>query len=121
MHKHMDISRKKLVSVAAVLALGVLMYLAGAGTAMKVNEMKGATLETSTGENWGLGFGAEGQTPTGTKTAEELKKMDAYYVGDTTEKVLYLTFDAGYENGNTGKILDALKKHNAPEIGRAHV
>lgn len=114
MHKHMDISRKKLVSVAAVLALGVLMYLAGAGTAMKVNEMKGATLETSTGENWGLGFGAEGQTPTGTKTAEELKKMDAYYVGDTTEKVLYLTFDAGYENGNTGKILDALKKHNAP-------
>ena len=114
MHKHMDISRKKLVSVAAVLALGVLMYLAGAGTAMKVNEMKGATLETSTGENWGLGFGAEGQTPTGTKTAEELKTMDAYYVGDTTEKVLYLTFDAGYENGNTGKILDALKKHHAP-------
>ncbi|MDD6207203.1 MAG: delta-lactam-biosynthetic de-N-acetylase [Clostridiales bacterium] len=114
MHKHMSITRKKLVSVAAVLALGVLMYLAGAGTAMKVNEMKGATLETSTGENWGLGFGAEGQTPTGTKTAEELKTMDAYYVGDTTEKVLYLTFDAGYENGNTGKILDALKKHHAP-------
>ena len=27
--------------------------------------------------------------------------MDAYYAQDTSEKVLYLTFDAGYENGNT--------------------
>ena len=32
----------------------------------------------------------------------------------TEEKVIYLTFDAGYENGNTAAILDALKKHNAP-------
>ena len=27
--------------------------------------------------------------------------------------MIYLTFDCGYENGNTGAILDALKKHNA--------
>ena len=31
--------------------------------------------------------------------------------GDPDEKVIYLTFDAGYGNGNTEKILDALKKH----------
>ena len=31
-----------------------------------------------------------------------------------TEKPIYLTFDAGFENGNTAPILDALKKHNAP-------
>ena len=30
------------------------------------------------------------------------------------KKVIYLTFDCGYENGNTEPILDALKKHNAP-------
>ncbi len=30
------------------------------------------------------------------------------------EKVIYLTFDAGYENGNTEPILDALKRHQAP-------
>ena len=37
------------------------------------------------------------------------------YIGpDPDEKVIYLTFDAGYENGNTPAILDALKKHNAP-------
>ena len=43
---------------------------------------------------------------------DELKQYDAYYAEDTEEKVLYLTFDAGYENGNTAPILDALKKHN---------
>ena len=41
----------------------------------------------------------------------ELAKFDGAYLGDTTQKVLYLTFDAGYENGCTGKILDVLKKH----------
>ena len=43
-----------------------------------------------------------------------LKKFDAYYAKKTPDKILYLTFDAGYENGNTAAILDALKKHNAP-------
>ena len=63
--------------------------------------------------NWGLGFGTAGSKPTGNTTAEELKKYDAYFVGNSQDKVIYLTFDCGYENGNTEKILDALKKHNA--------
>lgn len=41
-----------------------------------------------------------------------IKNKDAYYVGDTTRKVLYLTFDEGYENGYTPKILDILRKNN---------
>lgn len=65
------------------------------------------------GENWGLGFGGEGQKPTGNAAAEELKKYNAYFCGEGQEKVIYLTFDCGYENGNTEKILDALHKHNA--------
>ena len=44
-------------------------------------------------------------------SAEELKQYDTYYVGDGDDKVIYLTFDCGYENGNTPKILEALKKH----------
>ena len=43
-----------------------------------------------------------------------MKDFDAYYMQETPEKVLYLTFDCGYENGNTPQILDALKKHQAP-------
>ncbi len=37
-----------------------------------------------------------------------------YWIGQPDKKVIYITFDAGYENGNTPQILDALKKHNAP-------
>ena len=44
----------------------------------------------------------------------KLKEYNDYYVGDAGEKKIYLTFDCGYENGNTSQILDALKKHDAP-------
>ncbi|EKQ53578.1 MULTISPECIES: delta-lactam-biosynthetic de-N-acetylase [unclassified Clostridium] len=43
-----------------------------------------------------------------------LSENAAYYLGDTSKKVLYLTFDEGYENGNTGKILDVLKECKVP-------
>lgn len=65
-------------------------------------------------ENWGLSFPTEGQTPVGNASREELAAYNAYYTGNPDEKVIYLTFDAGYENGNTPAILDALKKHNVP-------
>ncbi len=64
-------------------------------------------------QNWGLGFGQEGTQPTGNESPTVLKEYNAYFVGDDKEKVIYLTFDAGFENGNTEPILDALKKHNA--------
>ena len=64
--------------------------------------------------NWGLSFRSEGTAPQGPASAQQLRKYDAAYIGNTNEKVLYLTFDAGYENGCTEKILDTLKKHNAP-------
>ena len=63
---------------------------------------------------WGLSFQDPGQSPQGPLSSAELKKYDAAYMCDPEKKVLYLTFDAGYENGNTEKILDTLKKHNAP-------
>lgn len=65
-------------------------------------------------ENWGLGFGAFGTKPAGNATSEEMKKQNAYFVAQGEEKKIYLTFDCGYENGNTEAILDALKKHHAP-------
>ena len=64
--------------------------------------------------SWGLSFRTEGAPPLGPAGKEQLQKYDAVYLGNTEEKVIYLTFDAGYENGATEKILDALKKHNAP-------
>ncbi len=63
---------------------------------------------------WGLSFRQEGSAPIGPASGRELARYGGAYLGDTTQKVLYLTFDAGFENGCTGKILDVLKKHNVP-------
>lgn len=63
-------------------------------------------------EDWGLSFGENGAQPIGNAFAQDLAWYDAYYVGADSEKVIYLTFDCGYENGNTEAILDALKKHD---------
>ena len=63
---------------------------------------------------WGLSFQQEGQTPIGPASITALQQYGAAYVGDTTRPVLYLTFDAGYENGCTEQILDTLKKHEVP-------
>ena len=46
-----------------------------------------------------------------------VEKYGGYYVDrryneNSEEKVIYLTFDAGYENGNVSKILDVLKEEN---------
>lgn len=64
--------------------------------------------------SWGLSFPNAGQPPTPPVSADVLAQYDAKYIGDTTDKVIYLTFDAGYENGCTEPILDALAAHNAP-------
>lgn len=72
----------------------------------------GAVQSAAANTNWGLGFHENGTTPTGNASAEFLKQYNSFYVGDTSQKKIYLTFDAGYENGYTPAILDALKKHN---------
>ena len=67
------------------------------------------TMETG---SWGLSFRQEGAPPVGNADKGELSRYDAYYLGDTGQKTVCLTFDAGYENGCTEKILDVLKKHD---------
>lgn len=101
---------RKKTAPALLLLLGILL-LGGALIGKNAGAVSTTAAVLST-ENWGLGFGAEGTQPTGNATAEKLKEYNAYYVGDGKEKVIYLTFDCGYENQNTASILDALKKHN---------
>ncbi|WP_258881794.1 delta-lactam-biosynthetic de-N-acetylase [Paenibacillus sp. sptzw28] len=45
-----------------------------------------------------------------------LQRHGAIFLGDTTKKELYLTFDNGYENGFTAKVLDVLKEKKVPAI-----
>ena len=64
--------------------------------------------------SWGLSFSQEGEPPVGNASPTALARYDAVYVGDREKPVLYLTFDAGYENGCTAQILDTLKAHDVP-------
>lgn len=50
-------------------------------------------------EDWGLSFGEPGTQPVGNASPEDLAWYDAYFMGDDSEKVIYLTFDCGYEIG----------------------
>lgn len=110
------ITKTKLIQTALLLLLLAASFLLGRGIAYvkyeKFDNLATPASGSATSENWGFGFGQEGTQPTGNATVEELKKYNTSYVGSNTEKVIYLTFDAGYENGNTEPILDALKKHN---------
>ncbi|MER2000802.1 MAG: polysaccharide deacetylase family protein [Lysinibacillus sp.] len=63
--------------------------------------------------HWGFKKATDGKSiEMDGRTVEMLKKYDAIYEGDTSKKVIYFTFDNGYENGYTESILDTLKKHD---------
>ena len=91
--------KRDLCLLAAALGTALLLTLA---------TLRSDTLETG---SWGLTFREEGSPPIGSAGQDALSGLDAAYIGDTSKKVIYLTFDAGYENGCTEQILDVLKKH----------
>ena len=100
-----------LLLLAGAFTLGSLLGIL-TGTLSPTKETSASVQSAS----WGLSFQEEGKRPAGNATIDDLKQYNAYYASDTDEKILYLTFDAGYENGNTTAILEALKKHQAPAV-----
>lgn len=104
-------SKSKVIAAAVIAAV---LFFAGRRVAAWSEDTVSVAWIEPGADNWGLGFGEEGTQPTGMATVEELKKYQAYYIGNPKDKKIYLTFDCGYENGNTEAILDALKKHNVP-------
>ena len=103
------IRKKGLIRLAGVAAAVV---IAGSALFTGAKVAEDLAIDTSADGNWGLSFQQEGQAPVTNVTAEFLSQYDGYYMGDSSEKNLYLTFDAGYENGYTAGILDVLKKHD---------
>ena len=91
--------------------LGILIGAGVVAIVLTIRILTGAAVTTG---SWGLSFRQDGAAPIAPANAAALSKYDAAYLGDTTRKVIYLTFDAGYENGATAQILDTLKKHNVP-------
>jgi peptidoglycan-N-acetylmuramic acid deacetylase len=54
----------------------------------------------------------ENRQPDFDVSLEEIKNYGAYALGNKDDKVIYLTFDFGFENGNVKKCLDALNKND---------
>ena len=112
-------SRLKSKNIIRICFLFLAAFFVGIGAAFLHDHFFSAAIPTSSEGNWGLSFQTDGDPPVGNATFDELKKFDAFYAQDTGEKVIYLTFDAGYENGNTPAILEALTKQQAPTALRA--
>ena len=91
----------------------LLILLIAVVIALAVSVSVFASSALSTG-SWGLSFRQEGAPPIGNAGKDQLRQYQAAYIGNTNEKVLYLTFDAGYENGCTARILDTLKEKQVP-------
>jgi len=66
---------------------------------------------------WGISRRENNQTPAADPGAPQLlEKYGGAYLGDTSQKVIYLTFDEGYENGYTPLILDTLRDNHARAV-----
>lgn len=60
--------------------------------------------------NWYCRHLSNGEIPPCPAEMSFISEHGGIYLGDTDEKVIYLTFDAGYENGNIEKILNTMKE-----------
>ncbi len=66
---------------------------------------------------WGISRKPDNKIPDADPGAPELlAKYNGLYLGDTSKKEIYLTFDEGYENGYTPKILDVLKENKVKAV-----
>lgn len=91
--------------------LAIILLCIGMVCALRAVNRLGAAEAAAGITDWGLIFQSEGAPPIANASQEYLRNFDALYVGDANKKEIYITFDAGFENGNTERILDALKKH----------
>lgn len=108
--------KKSRILCSLLILSGALVLGSTLGTFTRALSSAKETSASAQSASWGLSFQEEGKRPIGNATIDDLKQYNAYYACDTDKKILYLTFDAGYENGNTPAILDALKKHQAPAV-----
>jgi len=70
--------------------------------------------EAKSSYGWGFKKNDNHELPDVGKYEVILEGHHAYYADKSGEKNIYLTFDNGYEQGYTGKILDVLKENDVP-------
>jgi peptidoglycan-N-acetylmuramic acid deacetylase len=83
-----------------------------------MNSFHAAALQADGPYHFGFKKSKNGQLPSIQQEGfqQVVKDHGAIFLGNTSTKELYLTFDNGYENGYTAKVLDVLKEKKAPAI-----
>lgn len=68
-------------------------------------------------QNWGQGvqFNSQNQPVSSLEFQDKYGSLQSDFIGPQ-EKVIWLTFDEGYENGYTEKILDTLREKKCPAV-----
>ena len=95
---------ERMEQLKAMLSLCLIFGMAfclGSGVGHTVRVRDQAVMARPAQKDWGLSFQEDNKPPVADENMEQLAQYDAFYAENTTEKVLYLTFDCGYENGNT--------------------
>jgi len=94
----------------------ILIFLAIANNTNEIVQVNGSISNGSISNKkigWGVSRKKDHVQPDlGVKNREVLSKYNGFDMGNKEEKVVYLTFDEGYEAGYTPKILDVLKENN---------
>ncbi|MFG6149800.1 delta-lactam-biosynthetic de-N-acetylase [Halobacillus sp. B23F22_1] len=65
-------------------------------------------------EGWGFEKDKNGNTPDVGRYGPMIDEHDGFFVDQSGEKVVYFTFDNGYEQGYTDEVLNVLKEQQVP-------
>ena len=90
-----------------------------AAVALLLTLCAGISTASAAGTGWYCTRAKNHAQPVADPPLREVEAHGGYYIDhahadpNATDKVVYLTFDAGYENGNVAKILDTLKAEGA--------
>ena len=103
----------RFISILSLLAASVVMIASGVGAYRAAAGGEGAAY------HWYVKRNSDGKQPVADSNMTFIEQFGGVYVDrnhgdDCSEKVIYLTFDAGYENGNIEKILNTLQEENVP-------
>jgi peptidoglycan-N-acetylmuramic acid deacetylase len=99
--------KKRLIRLMSIIIVSALLC-AVFNTAVSAN----AKLINNKNYSWYFKRVPDNRQPDFDVDIEDLKRYDAYTIGSADDKVIYLTFDFGYENGNVKKCLDALNNND---------
>ena len=84
----------------------IILLCIGMVCALRAVNRLGAAEAAAGITDWGLSFQSEGAPPVANASQEYLRNFDALYVGEANQKEIYITFDAGFENGNINAVMD---------------